>query len=182
MTFSNAEPSGSQRRGRKRQITRYPEIDRYVSTALSLEKIARRYGGLGSKGNVWNYYKRTDQLPIRRRDKPLCREEISYVIRLVINEMQQQISYVLGIAQTLVYSRASDAEKRIYEHFQYRPRSCYNWGTLEEAFTRRFAAEKKGEKKSLRQLSEGLEISPIGLSRVFRSVKVKPMYKPRGKN
>lgn len=179
--FSNEPKEVSQKRGEMEPESRSTEreevADSLVTSALSLEAIARRAGWKDRRW-AWSYYRRTNQLAVRRESKRLCRQEISRLVASLINEQKRQIA-VVQIAQILAYNRASNAEKKTFEYFQKSPRSSYSWAELEEKFARYFNAKRDGKTPLVRELADGSGLSEHQFYMILRKVGLPSLYKHR---
>lgn len=149
--------------------------DELVTSGLLQEVIARVVGWPDRRW-VYDYYRRRNLLDLYRKSKPGHLSYVSFLIETVGNEIKQELSTIVEMAQIQAYSKANDVERRIFKHFKLTPGSEYKWGTLEEVLRRHYTALERGQKKTTGELCYGLDISPTGLVRLRKELHLKPLY------
>lgn len=141
---------------------------------LSLEEIGKMCGWKG-RAAAWDYYKRTDQLPIRRIYR-YC-----YLLSIgkqpFSSKLRQELPDIVEMAQIQAYSNASEAEKRTYEFLISYPHSSkFTYESVLGVVTRCIDAKTKGEKPSRAELGGGV-ITPWQVGNILKFFNWKQFYK-----
>ena len=120
----------------KKGIGRNFDADRLVTSGLTQEAIGRI---CGKCGKAWAnyYYTVTGQLDLFHASKP---GYLNYIDSVIESLFDERFSNLVQIIQTVVYNRATDAEKRTLEFLQSFRETKYSLELLETVYRRYYSA------------------------------------------
>jgi hypothetical protein len=134
-----------------------------------------KLSGWSNHRYVDEYYRRTGQLQTWRDSHPGFLNYFASCIQALEDSIKPSYAIIIQLAQQNAYARASPAQQYTFQYFQLCPTSEYQWETLETALERYFDAKQNFKKSTLRSLTEGLDMSVMGLSRVLKELNLHPL-------
>ncbi len=161
-----------------------PEIDELIEKGLTLEAICREVGL--SRERVRQYINETGQYGSYKKKRAEFKDNLGRGEkgREKIDNFRRQFLSIVRARTEELAQKKDWATQRAVEYLHYYKRTDkrnYSFNTLYKIFSRYENAKEKGEKLSLKELGEGLDIWHHSVGSILKEVGVEPMYGGRVK-